>query len=190
MKIYAEALDLSGSVRRAELEQAVKIALFVALTALGAKVYVPHEPVPFTLQTLFVVLAGAILGWRAGIVTMLFYIGLGAAGLPVFAGVEAGPAILVGPTAGYLFGFVIAAGIVGATVGLNRSLGWTFLSMLTGFLVVFACGTLYLDAAFLHNWRLSITQGLLIFSYWDLLKLGAAVFVYRASTEKSLTKIN
>ncbi len=68
------------------LDQAKHIALFAALIVAGAKIYIPHEPVPFTLQTLFVVLAGAFLGWRNGVISVLSYLALGAVGLPVFAG--------------------------------------------------------------------------------------------------------
>jgi len=162
------------------LAQARGIAFFVALTAIGAKVYIPHEPVPFTLQTLFVVLSGAFLGWRNGVISMTAYLLLGAVGIPVFAGSIAGPSVFAGTTAGYLFGFVVAAGIVGAIIKANRSFFWTVLSMFAGFTTIFACGTFYLNMVFIHNWQISFTQGFLIFSYWDLIKLGAAIGVYRA----------
>ncbi len=162
-----------------ELDQIRNIAIFAALTAIGAKVYIPHEPVPFTLQTLFVVLSGAILGRRNGTMSMLLYLALGAAGLPVLAGPEVGLSVFFGTTAGYLFGFVVSAAVVGAMIHFSRSLLWTTLVMLIGFLIIFACGTVYLNQVFIHNWQLSLTQGFLIFSVWDLVKLGAAVAVYR-----------
>lgn len=163
-----------------ELIQIKSIAVFTALTALGAKVYIPHDPIPFTLQTLFVVLAGAFLGWRNGTISMMLYLLLGAAGVPVFAGVAVGLSPFFGTTAGYLFGFVLAAAIVGAVIDLNDSLLWTIFSMLAGFMVIFACGAFYLNTVFIHDWKIALTQGFLIFSFWDLIKLGAAVAIYRA----------
>lgn len=154
--------------------------MFTALIAIGAKVYIPHVPVPFTLQTLFVILTGAFLGWRSGIISVVSYLLLGAVGIPVFAGTAAGLPVLVGTTAGYLMGFVLAAGIVGSVINVNDSFLWTVLSMSVGFVIIFACGAFYLNVVFIHNWGISITQGFLIFSYWDLIKLTAAVSIYRA----------
>jgi len=180
MRHNTGALEIIDSSYSEELTQIKNIVIFAALTAIGAKVFIPHEPVPFTLQTLFVVLAGAFLGWRNGSISMLLYLAFGAAGVPVFAGIEAGPAVLIGPTAGYLFGFIIGATVVGAIIDFDSSMAWTIFSMLAGFVVIFACGTLYLNFALIHNWRLAMTQGFLIFSYWDLIKLAAAVAIYRS----------
>lgn len=185
MKVAIKTEDGAGSIgplvfpQAGELNEIKNIIVFAALTAVGAKVYIPHEPVPFTLQTLFVVLSGAFLGWRKGTIAMLLYLALGAAGAPVFAGPEVGISVFFGPTAGYLFGFVVSAAVVGTVVDLHRSLLWTTFAMSVGFLIIFACGTFYLNEVFVHNWQLSLTQGFLIFSVWDLVKLGAAVAAYR-----------
>ena len=179
MRYGAETIGAFDSSHSEELDQIKNIVLFTTLTAIGAKVYIPHEPVPFTLQTMFVVLAGAFLGWRNGTLSMLFYLLLGAAGVPLFAGPSAGLSVFFGTTAGYLFGFVLAAAVVGGIINMNNSFLWTIFSMLVGFVVIFACGAFYLNAVFIHNWQISLTQGFLIFSFWDLVKLGAAVAVYR-----------
>jgi len=162
------------------LDQVKGMVLFTALLAVGAKICVPHEPVPFTLQTLFVVLAGAFLGWRNGIISVMAYLVLGALGVPVFAGSAAGLSILVGTTAGYLFGFVLAAGVVGAIIKADDSLLWTAMTMFFGFVIIFACGAFYLNVVFIHNLDVSMKEGFLIFSYWDLFKLAAAIGIYRA----------
>jgi biotin transport system substrate-specific component len=185
MKDTINTLGSITSTRANAFDQAKGIVLFTALIAVGAKIYIPHEPVPFTLQTLFVVLTGAFLGWRNGMISVLTYLALGAAGVPVFAGPTAGPSILIGTTAGYLFGFVLAAGIVGAIMKANGSLLWTTLSMFIGFLIIFACGTFYLNVVFIHDWTITMTQGIMIFSYWDLIKLAAAIGIYRAYAVKS-----
>ena len=180
MSYDAETIHAFDSSRSEQLNQIKYVVVFAALTTIGAKVYIPHEPVPFTLQTLFVVLAGAFLGRKGGTVSMLTYLLLGAAGIPVFAGPEAGFTVFFGATAGYLIGFVLSAFVVGSIIDLDDSLLWTALSMLAGFAIIFACGTAWLDAFFLHDWNASIAQGFLIFSFWDLVKLAAAVGVYRA----------
>jgi biotin transport system substrate-specific component len=168
------------SSRAKEFVEIRNVVVFTALTTIGAKVYIPHEPVPFTLQTLFVVLAGAFLGRKGGIASMLTYLLLGAAGIPVFAGQEAGFPVFAGATGGYLIGFVLSAAVVGSIIDLDESILWTALSMTAGFAIIFACGTAWLNAFFLHDWNASIAQGFLIFSFWDLVKLAAAVGVYRA----------
>ncbi|HEY9167718.1 MAG TPA: biotin transporter BioY [Candidatus Kryptonia bacterium] len=179
MKYSIESIRAVDTDVASELDQIKSILLFTALTTIGAKVYIPHEPVPFTLQTLFVVLSGAFLGWRNGMISMLLYLLIGAAGIPIFAGAGAGLPILFGSTAGYLFGFVISALVVGVIIDYSPSLAWTVISMFAGFLIIFTCGTVYLNAAVFHNWQVSVTQGFLIFSYWDLVKLVSAVAIYR-----------
>jgi biotin transport system substrate-specific component len=179
-KMKVEALRSVGSTGSKVLSQTKGIVLFVCLIVAGSKIYVPHEPVPFTLQTLFVVLAGAFLGWRNGVISVVSYLALGAVGIPVFAGWVAGPSIFVGTTAGYLFGFVIAAGLVGAVIKASDSFLWTALTMFIGFVIIFACGAFYLNIVFIHDWGISVTQGFMIFSYWDLIKLAAAIGIYRA----------
>jgi biotin transport system substrate-specific component len=86
------------------------------LAGLAAQIAIPlpFTPVPLTLQTLVVILASAALGARRGTLAMLLYLAQGAAGLPVFAGGRAGVAHLLGPTGGYLAGFLAAAAVAGA----------------------------------------------------------------------------
>ncbi len=132
------------------------VATFVLLTALGAyaTVPVPGSPVPVTLQTLFVSLAGVLLGARLGAVAMTTYVLVGLMGAPVFSGGFGGPGVLLGPTGGYLLAFPLAAAVTGllapragatslvATLRLAAAIflgtlvvfagGWAQLSLLTG----------------------------------------------------------
>src|SRR5690606_35562201 len=119
---------------------------FVLLTALGAyaTVPVPGSPVPVTLQTLFVSLAGVLLGARLGAVAMTSYVLVGLMGAPVFSG-GGGPGVLLGPTGGYLLAFPLAAAVTGrlAPRAGATSLGATFrlgAAIFLGTLVVFAGG--------------------------------------------------
>lgn len=86
-------------------------AIFAALTAAGALVAVPlpFSPVPVTLQTLSTYLAALLLGGMLAALSQLVYVLLGCAGLPVFAGMRGGIGVLLGPTGGYLLGFVVGA---------------------------------------------------------------------------------
>jgi len=124
----------------------VLIALGTALMALSAKVNLPLPYVPMTLQTLVVLMIGAAYGWRLGSATMIAYLAEGAMGLPVFAGPVGGIAPLVGPTAGYLFGFVMAAFVTGwlAERGWDRSVVLLFAAMAVGHIVILVAGFAWL----------------------------------------------
>jgi biotin transport system substrate-specific component len=118
------------------------------LVALMAQVAFPLPGgVPITGQTLGVLLVGGSLGFRRGVAAIALYIGLGASGLPVFAAGGMGPAVLVGPTAGYLIGFLVAAGTTGllAEHGFLRRYGTAFLSMLGAAVPIFAFGLAWLS---------------------------------------------
>jgi biotin transport system substrate-specific component len=101
--------------RRPWTHEVVLLALAVLVIAVAARVSVPvpGSPVPQSLQTLAVVLVGATMGARRGGAALVLYLLFGAVGVPVFAGGAGGAAYLVGPTAGYLVGFVAAAALVG-----------------------------------------------------------------------------
>ncbi len=97
------------------IHRLVWIALMAALTAVGGiiSVPIPFSPVPVTLQTMFVLLAGLILGPRGGMAAVLLYMAAGCLGLPIFAGGKAGLAVFLGPTGGFLLGFLPGAALCG-----------------------------------------------------------------------------
>ncbi|AEC51610.1 hypothetical protein PNA2_0694 [Pyrococcus sp. NA2] len=128
------------------------VGLFVALTSIGAQITVSIGPVPLTLQVLFVILAGLILGPKLGFLSIALYDFLGALGLPVFAGFSGGIAHILGPTGGYIMAFPLAAMIAGIGKGKKRYLtsilglaliyllGWAWLSRFIGFKKAFMAG--------------------------------------------------
>jgi biotin transport system substrate-specific component len=124
----------------------ILVALGTALLALSAKINLPLPYVPMTLQTLVVLMIGAAYGWRLGTVTVVAYLAEGAIGLPVFAGPVGGLAPLLGPTAGYLAGFVAAAFITGwlSERGWDRSVPRLFVAMGLGHIVILAAGFAWL----------------------------------------------
>jgi biotin transport system substrate-specific component len=162
------------------------IVTFAALTAVGARFEILQYPVPFTLQTMFVLLAGAFLGARNGALSQILYLGVGAVGLPVFAaGGAVGILRLVGPTGGYLLAFPVAAFVIGYLLSYRRDYLWILFSMAVGLLIIFATGTIQLNIVLYQNWTQSIAAGFLIFSWWDLLKLVAAASIYYQFTRLS-----
>jgi biotin transport system substrate-specific component len=131
------------------IQNVVLVLIGTAILAISAKVQVPFWPVPMTLQTLAVMLIGATYGSRVAVATVLAYIAEGALGLPVFANTPpqiAGPAYLIGPTAGYIWGWVAAAAIIGyaADKGWSRSVPKMFAAMLAGEIVLFGMGFVWL----------------------------------------------
>lgn len=118
-------------------------ALFVLLTTAGAYVAVPvpWTPVPMTLQPLFVLLSGLILGPAAGAASMSAYVLLGLSGVPVFAAIPAGPAALAGPTGGFILAFPLAAGVCGWLAGPRDSgAPRLLLALAAGLLVIYLAG--------------------------------------------------
>lgn len=163
--------------RVALTSRVIAILLGTVLLALSAKVQVPFWPVPMTMQTLVVLLLGTAYGARLAVATVLLYLAEGLAGLPVFAGVGAGPAYMAGPTAGYLVGFIAAAWLAGALAerGWDRSLLGVTAAMALGHGVVFVPGIAWL-ATFLGIDK-AIAVGLLPFLGGTVLKtlLGTAL---------------
>ncbi|MBR6994855.1 MAG: biotin transporter BioY [Ruminococcus sp.] len=121
----------------------ILISLFTALTAVGAFIRIPVPVCPFTLQLLFTTLAGVLLGAKKGAVSVLIYVLLGLAGLPIFTG-GGGISYVLQPTFGYLIGFIVGAFVTGAAAhsshsSMKRLLTGCFL----GLAIVYALGMLY-----------------------------------------------
>jgi len=128
------------------LRMVILIALGTALLTFSAKINLPLPYVPMTLQTLVVLVIGAAYGWRLGGATIIVYLAEGATGLPVFAGPVGGLTPLLGPTAGYLVGFVAAAVTTGwlSERGWDRSAPLLFVAMGAGHIIILATGFAWL----------------------------------------------
>ncbi|WP_043836650.1 biotin transporter BioY [Muricoccus aerilatus] len=133
---------IQGLAARPALRFLASALLGSAVLAASAQVSLPMWPVPATLQTLAVLLLGALGGSRLGAASVILYLAEGAMGLPVFAAGTAGPAVLMGPTAGFLLGFVASALIAGrAGEGAPRQA----LVLTAAHLAVFVPGVLWLS---------------------------------------------
>jgi biotin transport system substrate-specific component len=166
------------------LSTTVWVGSFALLTAVGAQIVIPTFPVPFTLQTLFVLLSGALLGPRKGAAAQMSYLAMGATGLPVFAGFAGGFPYLLGPTGGYLMAFPFAAFVTGYLLHETALLRYIpryvagLLAMIAGVVVIFAMGVTQLNYIYLHDWNISITAGFLSLQVWDAVKIAAAAGIY------------
>ena len=161
------------------------IALMAALIALCTWLSIPLGPIPFTMQTFAVFTALSLLGGRRGTIAVAVYLLLGLVGLPVFSGFSAGPAALLGPTGGYLLGFLATALLYWAvTAKWGSSAKVMTLALLLGLVVCYAFGTIWFLQVYTgggQNATLLGALGLCVFPYVipDLCKLALALLVSR-----------
>ena len=169
---------LAQRAARSWVGDAVLIVLFSGFVALTAQIKIPLWPIPFTLQTLGVLLTGVVLGSRRGALSIALYLGEGAIGLPVFAGGAFGVPYMLGATGGYLIGFVAAAWLVGALAerGWDRRFSSAALAMVLGNVVIYALGVAWL-AVVLGDVQKAIMGGVVPFLLGDLAKIALAAVV-------------
>jgi len=156
--------------------QVLSVAFVASLTAAASQLSfpLPFTPVPFTVQPMVVLLGAAALGSRLGALSQLLYLMLGIAGLPVFAfspELPHGFARLLGPTAGYLMAYPVAAGLTGwlAERGFDRHYGTSILAMGAGLAVIFGGGVMWLASSV--GLRLAAAVGFEPFVAVDVVKI-------------------
>lgn len=163
---------------RSRIATALAVVGFAGLTALSAQFSfrVPPIEVPFTLQTMAVLLAGGVLGSTAGAASQAIYILAGSLGLPVFAEGSWGYQVLTGATGGYLVGFVVAAFVVGkmAERKHDRMILTGFAAFLIGSLIIYGFGVIGLMLNADLTFGAAVAGGVVPFVFWDVLKALAA----------------
>ena len=154
----------------------ITTSTFSVLTAIGSLVFIPLYPVPLTLQTLFTYLAGAVLGPSLGALSQVIYILLGGIGLPVFAGGKAGFGTLLGPTGGYLFGFIAASFAIGKLSDLHTqpSAHRIAASFILGTAIIYGFGIAQLSQWMNGDIQRTLAVGVLPFIIGDALKIAIA----------------
>lgn len=173
---------VSGTALR--IKQVAMVVLGIAVLAVAAKISIPMIPVPITMGTFAVLTVAAAYGPRLGLVTILGYMIIGAAGFDVFAGSSAqasGFEYMMGSTGGYLVGYVLATLALGfaASKGWDRSMGRMALAMLVGNALIYIPGLLWLGT--LYGWDQPILAwGLTPFLLGDVLKLALAALLLPA----------
>jgi len=164
-----------------QLRLTVYASLFAALIAVGAYLSIPIGPVPIVLANMFVLLAGLLLGGAWGLAGVGVYLLAGALGLPVFAGGAGGLGRLIGPTGGYLIGYlpaVWAVGIISEKTG-RRPL-FDAAAMICGAALIYLCGVTWLKILTGMTLSKTLMVGLYPFLPGDALKIAAAVPIARA----------
>ena len=158
------------------LLQVLFFALLIGFSA-QIKIQLPFTPVPITLQTFFVILSGAYLGFSKGVFSNILYISAGLSGFPIFAGFGSGIIHLLGPTGGYIFGFIFAAGVAGVL----KNKGWTknftmsLLLMTISTIVIYFVGILWLGLYLGFDKIIQI--GVIPFLPGDILKIIIGSFI-------------
>lgn len=167
----------------------ILVALFAALTSIGAYINIPIPYVPITLQLFFCIFAGIILGAKLGMLSQIVYLIIGLCGIPVFAGGAGGPSYIFTPSFGYILGFIAAAYVIGKLVEDLKyeeiSFIRLFLIETIGVFVIYVFGVIYLyiimnfymgkaTTAFM-----AIKYGFIPFIIGDLIKCAAAAVAGR-----------
>jgi len=158
----------------------IGVSLFVMLTALGAfvRIPLPFTPVPITLQTFFVLLSGAFLG-SLGALSQIIYVLLGVSGLTVFTGAGSGLPYLLGPTGGYLVGFILASFCVGRLIKHGKqNLFSAFIILCVADFILLSCGVIWLKLIFGYSFRKLLFMGFMPFVAGDLFKALFAASLY------------
>jgi biotin transport system substrate-specific component len=164
----------------AQLKMTVYASLMAALTAAGAFMAIPIGPVPIVLQNFFVFLTGLLLGSRWGVASVAVYLLAGVCGLPVFAGGTGGIGRILGPTGGYLMGYLPAVFIIGLIS--ERAGQKIFLhigAVVIGAFLVYAAGVPWLKMVTGMPWSKAAMAGMIPFIPGDAVKVVAAVLVAR-----------
>lgn len=167
-------------LNKVKSNQLTWVMTFSLLTFLSAQILIPTQPVPFTLQTMIVLLAGAFLGSKNGAISQIIYLVAGALGLPFFAGFSFGLGKLFGPTGGYLLSFPFAAFIVGYILEKKDNSITILLSFVLGELIILLGGASYLSVFLDGNFKQALFSGAIIFSVWDIVKIAAAFGIYKS----------
>nr|WP_321352025.1 biotin transporter BioY [uncultured Methanoregula sp.] len=150
-------------------------AVFLGLITLGGWISIPCFPVPFTLQTLFILLSGAVMR-RYAVIPVCIYISMGILGFPVFHNGMAGLGILLGPTGGYIVGFLFAATIAGLAYERHSRLV-RFGGLAAATAIIYICGIAWLMYSLGLSFILAFTTGVLPFVIGDAIKASAAYLI-------------
>lgn len=142
MKIQKEEPHRKNGNRYSKTYDMAYIAIFVVLIIICSWITIPLGTIPVTMQTFAIFLTVGVLGGRRGSMALLIYLLIGAIGLPVFSGFQAGPGVLLGQTGGYLLGFVLAVLLMWLLEVILGRKGWVqILGMLLGLVLCYGFGT-------------------------------------------------
>lgn len=184
MATISTIYDAKSIVINKSFARAILVTGFVVMMSLGAyiRIPLPFTPVPITLQTFFVILSGAVLGKKFGSFAQISYVALGILGAPVFQGYGAGFLYFLGPTGGYLIGFVLASFVVGALIDRKEKshhLAYVMLAMSLGLFTVYLSGIAWLMIGHKFAFTTAVSLGFVPFIPGAIAKLITASWIYR-----------
>ncbi len=161
------------------IKKIVYVSLFAALIAAGSVITIPLGPVPISLQTLFVFLAALLLGPKLGTMSVFVYLAAGAVGLPVFSGGTGGIARFLGPTGGYLIGFLLGVWIIGSISSSKKKYEflWDVIAMIAGTAIIYLIGVIWLKIVLGISFHKAVYVGLLPFLPGDAVKIAAGAYI-------------
>ena len=176
-------MEIVKKIKSTKILKKISLVLLgTLLLTISAKIKIPFYPVPMTMQTFVVVLIGIAFGWKLGLATIFTYLFEGAIGLPVFAGTPEkgiGISYMIGPTGGYLFGFILSVFIAGF-VNLNKNIFIKFLLISLSIFAIYVTGVPWL--AYLAGWEIAYVWGVKNFVLAEIFKIS----ILALSTEKLL----
>jgi len=165
-------------MKQSNLHYLVITALFTAFIAIFSQVIIPLPLVPITGQTLAIGIVATILGRKYGTLSVLIYLFVGAVGVPVFAGMSGGIGKLLGPTGGFLIGFIPTAYVIGLFIE-NTKLCFrnALIANLIGMCITLSFGTVWLKISGSLTWSASIAAGVTPFLLVGILKAALASYI-------------
>ncbi|WP_404453650.1 biotin transporter BioY [Virgibacillus necropolis] len=167
---------MNGS--KSNLRNMIICAMFAAITAVLAQIEIPLPLVPISGQTLAVGLTATIIGSRIGAMAMICYAAIGAVGVPVFAGFSGGAHVLIGPTGGYIIGFIVAAFVTGLIVEKsNFSITMAMLANIIGMIIILVFGMVQLKYVLDLSWSAALASGVYPFIIVGLIKAFLASWI-------------
>jgi biotin transport system substrate-specific component len=172
---------MTDTQRKTPIRMMVYASLLAALTAASALITIPIGEVPVILYNFFILMMGLLLGSRWGAASIAVYLLAGGLGLPVFAGGKGGIAILLGPTGGYLIGFLPAVFIIGfISEKFKQRFSYDIIAMLCGTVVIYAFGVIQLKIVLGKTWLVTMALGVIPFIFFDIVKVVAAAVTAKA----------
>ncbi|WP_085991575.1 biotin transporter BioY [Oceanobacillus senegalensis] len=153
-------------------------SIFAAITAILAQVEIPLPLIPISGQTLAVGIAATILGSRQGALAMVCYMAIGAVGIPVFAGFSGGLQVIVGPSGGYIYGFIVAAFFIGLILEKTRfTMPIALFANVIGMFITLFFGTLHLKFVLDLSWNAALVAGVYPFLVVGFIKAFLASWI-------------
>jgi biotin transport system substrate-specific component len=173
--VYTPTIDLLLPAKENQKSLVRSITIMFAASmfiAIMAQLTIPMFPVPMTMQPFAVMVVALMLPWRLAAGAVLFYLAEGLMGIPVFASMNAGPAVLMGPTSGYLFGYIPAAILISflCSKGADKSIISRSIAVFFGCIVQYTCGILVLNT-FVASFQVALESGLYPFVIGAFVKI-------------------